>query len=77
MADRGLGPPSDQRITFVFKFPQLSGMKFSRLNWDEISEVFQRTPNPRLKLCIEEVTAGTDTRETSSYLGFHQSLLLL
>jgi hypothetical protein len=26
---------------------------------------------------IEEVTAGTDTKEISSYLGFHQSLLLL
>jgi hypothetical protein len=25
---------------------------------------------------MEEVTAGTDTKETSSYLGFHQSLLL-
>jgi hypothetical protein len=27
----------------------LLGPNSSRLNWDEISEVFQRTPNPELK----------------------------
>jgi hypothetical protein len=46
----GLGPPSDQRIAFVFKFYlNLLGWNCPRLNWDEISEMFQRTPNPGLK----------------------------
>jgi hypothetical protein len=27
----------------------LQGPNSSRLNWDEISEVFQRTPNPEIK----------------------------
>jgi hypothetical protein len=47
------------------------GPNSSRLNWDEISEVFQRIPSPELKFCY----GGNDSRyrlkKTSSYLEFH------
>jgi hypothetical protein len=49
----------------------LLGPNSSRLNWDEISEVFQRIPSPELKFCY----GGNDSRyrlkKTSSYLEFH------
>jgi hypothetical protein len=32
----------------------LLGPNSPRLNWDEISEVFQRTPNPELKIWYGE-----------------------
>jgi hypothetical protein len=72
MADSGLGPPSDQRIAFVFKLPlNFLGPNSSRLNWDEISEVFQRTPNPELKFWYGGNDSRYSLKNTSSYLEFH------
>jgi hypothetical protein len=41
------------------------------LNWDEISEVFQRTPNPELKFWHGGNDSRYSLKNTSSYLEFH------
>jgi hypothetical protein len=45
MADSALGPPSDQRIAVVFKFPfNLLGSNFPMLNWMKFLKFSKELP---------------------------------